>query len=188
MSHSSSNPGATDKWVNGAIALIVVLFAIATMMGYTQAPSTDHGTDTHAAAEGDKGHGEPTSASEHPEVDEHAPEADEHTEHTDHAADATGEGEAESHGVISEGRSQPHLWAVIPFVLLLGSIAVLPLLAFTEHWWESNKNRFIVAAVLGVITLIYFLFAYGSFEHEIYGAGGFPGRQHPGRRLHRHQR
>jgi len=49
---------------------------------------------------------------------------------------------------------------VIPFVLLLGAIAVLPLIPATEHWWESNRNRFIVAAVLGVLTLLYYLLAH----------------------------
>ena len=39
----------------------------------------------------------------------------------------------------------PHLLAVVPFVLLLGAIAVLPLMPATEHWWESNLHRFYVA-------------------------------------------
>ena len=42
---------------------------------------------------------------------------------------------------------------VIPFVLLLGAIAVLPLIPATEHWWESNLHRFLVAAGLGALTL-----------------------------------
>ncbi|MEE8452505.1 MAG: sodium:proton antiporter, partial [Thermoguttaceae bacterium] len=29
-----------------------------------------------------------------------------------------------------------------------------------EHWWENNRNRFIVAAVLGALTLLYYLFAH----------------------------
>ncbi len=52
----------------------------------------------------------------------------------------------------------PPLWTVIPFVLLLGAIAVLPLLHSTEHWWESNANRFKVAAGLGLLTLCYYAF------------------------------
>ncbi len=50
----------------------------------------------------------------------------------------------------------PPYWTIIPFVLLLGAIAVLPLLPATEHWWEHNLNRFKVAAILGAITLGYF--------------------------------
>jgi Na+/H+ antiporter NhaD/arsenite permease-like protein len=52
----------------------------------------------------------------------------------------------------------PPLWTVSPFVLLLAAIAVLPLIPVTEHWWESNLNRFIVAAGLGLVTLAYFTF------------------------------
>jgi Na+/H+ antiporter NhaD/arsenite permease-like protein len=52
----------------------------------------------------------------------------------------------------------PPLWAVIPFVLMLGAIAVLPLIPATEHWWESNVNRFKVAIALGVVTLGYYAF------------------------------
>ncbi len=52
----------------------------------------------------------------------------------------------------------PAMWTVAPFCILLGCIAVLPLLRQTEHWWESNKSRFLVAASLGVLTLLYFLF------------------------------
>ena len=51
----------------------------------------------------------------------------------------------------------PVIWTVLPFVLLLGAIAVLPLIPATEHWWESNRNRFLVAAGLGGLTLVYYL-------------------------------
>ena len=39
-----------------------------------------------------------------------------------------------------------HFWAVIPFTLLLGAIAVLPLMEHTAHWWEHNLHKFYVAA------------------------------------------
>lgn len=52
----------------------------------------------------------------------------------------------------------PSVLAVIPFVLLLGAIAVLPLIKRTEHWWESNLHRFYVAAGLGILTLAYYTF------------------------------
>jgi len=45
----------------------------------------------------------------------------------------------------------PEMIWVLPFVLMLGSIAVLPLVA--EHWWHSNKNRFLVAVVCGLPVL-----------------------------------
>ncbi|MDO5580555.1 MAG: sodium:proton antiporter [Planctomycetia bacterium] len=52
----------------------------------------------------------------------------------------------------------PPIWMIIPFCALLLCIAVLPLIPATEHWWESNLNRFIVAAVLGFFTLGYYAF------------------------------
>ena len=56
-------------------------------------------------------------------------------------------------------------WAVIPFAILLGAIAVLPLLEHTAHWWESNLHKFYVAGNLGLITLVYLAFWHpeGSF-------------------------
>jgi Na+/H+ antiporter NhaD/arsenite permease-like protein len=51
----------------------------------------------------------------------------------------------------------PPFYTVIPFALLLGAIAVLPLLKQTEHWWEHNRNRFLVAASLAGVTLLYYL-------------------------------
>lgn len=56
----------------------------------------------------------------------------------------------------------PSLWSVIPFVGVLLSIAVLPLISATEHWWESNKHRLAVALCFGAMTLTYYLFAYGT--------------------------
>jgi Na+/H+ antiporter NhaD/arsenite permease-like protein len=44
-------------------------------------------------------------------------------------------------------------WTVIPFAALLGAIAVLPLLKQTAHWWESNRNKFMVSAGCGLIAL-----------------------------------
>jgi Na+/H+ antiporter NhaD/arsenite permease-like protein len=67
---------------------------------------------------------------------------------------------AESHEVVHAGTGEkpaPPLFTVLPFVLLLGAIAVLPLLHWSEHWWEKNLHRFYVAAGLGAITLLYYL-------------------------------
>jgi Na+/H+ antiporter NhaD/arsenite permease-like protein len=47
------------------------------------------------------------------------------------------------------------LSSVLPFVLLLLSIAILPL-AMT-HWWERNRNKGIVVAVLCLPIVFYFL-------------------------------
>ncbi len=54
----------------------------------------------------------------------------------------------------------PPFWTVIPFVLLLGAIAIFPLVPTLEHWWEFNINRFKVAASLGMVTLMYYAFVH----------------------------
>jgi Na+/H+ antiporter NhaD/arsenite permease-like protein len=43
----------------------------------------------------------------------------------------------------------------IPFVLMLGCIAVLPL--FAEHFWENNRNKLIISLVLGIPTALYLI-------------------------------
>jgi Na+/H+ antiporter NhaD/arsenite permease-like protein len=52
------------------------------------------------------------------------------------------------------------VWTVAPFVLLLLCIAVLPLAK--PHWWEHNKNKGIVAAVLAVPLAAYMAIAFGA--------------------------
>ena len=47
------------------------------------------------------------------------------------------------------------IWALTPFVLMLLAIAVCPL--FLEHWWEKNRNKFIVAMILGIPTATYLI-------------------------------
>lgn len=69
-------------------------------------------------------------------------------------------------GAAHAAQSVP-LYSLIPFVLMLGSIAVLPLVA--HHWWESNKNKLIVALVLGLITIGWIIFqnVTQSLGHEV---------------------
>ena len=45
----------------------------------------------------------------------------------------------------------PPIYGVLPFVAMLLAIAVGPL--WFPHWWESNRNKLIVAAVLGLPVL-----------------------------------
>lgn len=61
-----------------------------------------------------------------------------------------------------ESHVPPPLWMVLPFVLILGVIAIFPLLPGATHWWESNLHRFYVAAVLGAITLGYYLWIHNQ--------------------------
>jgi len=74
----------------------------------------------------------------------------------DHAAHAD-EGHAdEGHADEAHEPGIPAMYAVLPFVGLLGAIAVLPLMRATEHWWESNLHRLYVAGGLAVVTLAYY--------------------------------
>lgn len=49
----------------------------------------------------------------------------------------------------------PPLWASVPFVIMLLSIALGPL--FFNHWWENNRNKLIVSLVLGIPTVAYMI-------------------------------
>jgi len=51
-------------------------------------------------------------------------------------------------------------WTLAPFALMLISIAVLPLAA--THWFEHNRNKAIVSAILGVPTVAYLIAAHGE--------------------------
>ena len=44
---------------------------------------------------------------------------------------------------------------ILPFVAMLMAIAICPLRV--PHWWESNRNKFIVSAVLGAPVLVLYL-------------------------------
>jgi Na+/H+ antiporter NhaD/arsenite permease-like protein len=72
----------------------------------------------------------------------------------------------------------PAYYSIIPFAALLLCIALLPLFHKTEHWWEYNWNRLLVASVLGGITLLYYAFLYGHgvIDHASHSmsAAGLP--------------
>jgi len=68
----------------------------------------------------------------------------------------------DSHGAAHA--EPPPLWACGPFVALLLSIAILPLVPATMHWWESNRNRLIVALLCGSLALLYYLLVSGLGE------------------------
>jgi Na+/H+ antiporter NhaD/arsenite permease-like protein len=61
------------------------------------------------------------------------------------------------------GRSLP-LLSVLPFAALLLAIAVLPLV--NGHWWEKNRNKAYVSALLALPVALYFLVLGGSGGHE----------------------
>lgn len=78
-------------------------------------------------------------------------------QHATQLAISSHEEHAEPANVESSPKAPP-LWTVTPFVMLLGAIAVFPLLHLTEHWWESNLHRLYVAAGLAIVALAYYAF------------------------------
>ncbi len=58
----------------------------------------------------------------------------------------------------------PHYWylGILPFIVILGAIALLPLLKATRHWWESNLNRFFIAMLCSVATIVYMVITSGK--------------------------
>jgi Na+/H+ antiporter NhaD/arsenite permease-like protein len=56
------------------------------------------------------------------------------------------------------------LWTLVPFALMLVSIAALPLVA--GHWFEHNRNKGIISAVLGIPTLAYLFIHFGHLGLE----------------------
>ncbi len=131
MSHDHGTPGSNKSPLMG-IGIVIAVYIALLALGWPQ-----YGTQIATA---DHGHGAHEASEGHGEA------------HDDHAAAHDGHGRP---AIV-----HPPYPMVVPFALLLGAIAVLPLLPLTEHWWESNLHRFYVAAALGAVTLIYFLFAH----------------------------
>jgi len=55
------------------------------------------------------------------------------------------------------------LLSILPFVLMLGAIAVFPLT--WNHFWEKNKNKLIISIILSIPAVIYLLV--NGFSHEL---------------------
>jgi len=162
MSDSHTARGS-DKPLLVTIAGVLVVYVVLLIAGLPQKGtlianqshhSDEHATSEHEDVAGESSHGQP---------------AEGEPGESDHAAST---GEPDGHDL--EVAMHPPYWMVTPFVLLLGAIAVLPLIPATEHWWENNLNRFKVAATLGVITLLYYLFL-----HEIPVIPHWPGHGDP---------
>ncbi len=53
----------------------------------------------------------------------------------------------------------PPWWGlgILPFVGILGCIAILPLLPATQHWWESNLHRLGVSLLFAGLTVGYYI-------------------------------
>lgn len=129
------SPETTRGSGHGVVAAIVALvlaYLVALALGLPQYGT--HLIVDHLAHD--------THAQEYPHADIEVPPADHHAQpHSD------------AQGSYSKA---PPFWTVIPFVLLLGAIAIFPLVPAIEHWWEENINRFKVAASLALVTLLYY--------------------------------
>ncbi|MDO5711495.1 MAG: sodium:proton antiporter [Micrococcales bacterium] len=60
-------------------------------------------------------------------------------------------------------------WSIIPFVAMLLSIAILPLIPATAHYWDRPRNQLILALVLGVPVGLWFILggAPGTVIHAL---------------------
>lgn len=52
-------------------------------------------------------------------------------------------------------------WSILPFAAMLASIAVLPLVPATSHWWEKRSSQLTVALVLGLPVAVWMWVAGG---------------------------
>ena len=61
-------------------------------------------------------------------------------------------------------------WSILPFVLMLASIAIMPLAPQTKHMWESNKFQLGLALLLGlpVAAAVFFLDDPWRVGHAVY--------------------
>lgn len=145
--HAPSDAKSSHRVVWGIAVIVAVYAAI-----MVSRPDLRH-LDSHAAAD-----------TENHAPEKHGPE--EHAPTDDEASPEAANGAEDHVGTSPETTVMPHLWSVLPFISLLGAIAVFPLLKQTEHWWESNLHRFYLAMALAAVTLVYyaFLFPLGGTE------------------------
>jgi len=127
--HDAGSSSRSSRGVMAGLLGFVGLYAACAVLGYPQ-----YGRDLVVAEHAG-----------HADHDGHADHADHAEDHADHA-----DGHAETDALA------PPLWTVTPFLLLLGAIAVLPLIPPIEHWWEENANRLLVAVSLAAVTLAYY--------------------------------
>jgi Na+/H+ antiporter NhaD/arsenite permease-like protein len=145
---SHGEPPLTDGSKNSGrtlagIGLAVALYLVAAVLQLPQ-----HGRDLLVEAQAGHGsHGSDT-AHEDGHSNDHEP--------ADDPAEPTGEDHHAGDDHHAAGPAPP-VATVIPFVVLLGLIAVLPLIPSLAHWWEHNSSKFLVASLLALATLSYYL-------------------------------
>ena len=63
----------------------------------------------------------------------------------------------------------PNPWMILPFGILLATIALAPLLA--ANWWARHYPK--VAWALGAITLVYYLFGLQAYDRVLHAAAEY---------------
>lgn len=76
------------------------------------------------------------------------------------AADVAGNGFAEAHQ-----DWEPPWWSILPFAILLLTIAFFPLVA--SHFWEPNKNKALVTAIIAVPLALYLIAVGKEGQHAL---------------------
>jgi Na+/H+ antiporter NhaD/arsenite permease-like protein len=75
--------------------------------------------------------------------------------------------------VFAVANEAPSLLSAAPFAVLLLAIAILPLFHGTHHWWEKNRNKFLISVSLALMTLIYYWLRHVGYHHA--GESSEPG-------------
>lgn len=96
-----------------------------------------------------------------PIVQEHSQPHDEHT-HTDAHTDHDDAHDESAHHADHGPAPQIPIWLVVPFAVLLLSIALMPFV--NERFWHAHYPDF--AFLLGGIMIAYYLFAFGQGEYS----------------------
>lgn len=166
---------ATYRIIAASICFAILAYAVAAGVGWPQrgteliveAEEHAHHAESHRSETPTENNGSEPGVSHGAQANNgsstghhSANEKDPHESHEHSSANGSWEFELQP----GEKLHEPPLWTVIPFVILLLAIAVLPLIPATAHWWEHNRNRFLVALSLAAVMLVYYLFFH---EHPI---------------------
>ena len=147
-------PPATTGSQNSARTLAGIGAAVAVYLVAAVLQLPQHGRDLlveaqagHASHAGSHDSADNAGGQEGPGADDHDPGVADEPDHADdhHADDHHAAGPA------------PPIYTVIPFVVLLALIAILPLIPSLAHWWEHNSSKFLVASILALVTLAYYV-------------------------------
>ena len=149
-SNEDTSTGAGVTWVRGINTLGCALVVVLSIIGLF----AGHHGDEHGTSDGEA-----------------------------HAAEVVA-AEAADEQVLTEtvpDEELPPNWQLgtIPFVLMLLSIAVLPLIGRTHHWWEFNRHKLIIAMALSVLTMLYYIFFMGWTEMVVAIEHAIPGEYVP---------